>query len=547
MTAVLEGGRPAPIVTPLTPPKPSIGRRLFEHGQLHRTDFLAAGILALLTAITRIWNLAGYPRWFTDEGVYVSQAWAVEYQHHLAPYTYWYDHPPLGWVQVAIWGLLTGSWQRNSTASIMAGREFMVVMAVAAVVLTYVLARRLGIRRNFAIVAGLLYCLSPLAVSFSRYVLLDNIAVVWLLAAMVLVLSPKRRITAVFTGAACLAIAVLTKETVLLAVPAVVWMLWQNFRSARNWKTVRFVFFTITPIICGFYLLYAMVKNELLPGPGHVSLWQGVLFQLASRGGSGNIFNAQSDARLLIQNAWLGLDPWLPLLGVVTILPALMIPRLRGVAIALGLQVAILFKGGYLPYPFIITLLPFMALLVAGFGDALWPKLANWRSSGWRTALTTVGVGAYLAVSLGLAFGLVSTWPKTLQTEFTTNQTAQQTEAVSWVGSHLPKTATLVTEGELWLDIRRAGFDNPEVIWTYKIDTDPAVKAKYGSLAGLDYLVLDKSTFGIDGGVYPTLKTVIKGATTLATFGSDGPNQIVVLKVAHEATSGTTTPSVTNP
>ena len=36
-----------------------------------------------------------------DEGTYLAQAWAVQQGHGLAHYTYWYDHPPLGWIQIA--------------------------------------------------------------------------------------------------------------------------------------------------------------------------------------------------------------------------------------------------------------------------------------------------------------------------------------------------------------------------------------------------------------------------------------------------------------
>ena len=35
---------------------------------------------------------------FDDEGTYASQAWSVTHLRALAPYTYWYDHPPLGWL-----------------------------------------------------------------------------------------------------------------------------------------------------------------------------------------------------------------------------------------------------------------------------------------------------------------------------------------------------------------------------------------------------------------------------------------------------------------
>ncbi|MGH8464569.1 MAG: hypothetical protein ACRESP_05640, partial [Pseudomonas sp.] len=143
----------------------------------HRADFTIVGVLMLLAAVTRIYNLENYPGWYVDEGVYVSQAWAVLHLGELAPYTYWYDHPPGGWLQLSGWFALTGALIRHGAQSVLAGREFMVVMAMAVAALLYVLARRLGLRRGFAILASLLWILSPLAISFSRLVLLDNIAV----------------------------------------------------------------------------------------------------------------------------------------------------------------------------------------------------------------------------------------------------------------------------------------------------------------------------------------------------------------------------------
>ena len=41
------------------------------------------------------------PMFFDDEGTYASQAWSVTHLRALAPYTYWYDHPPLGWLVLA--------------------------------------------------------------------------------------------------------------------------------------------------------------------------------------------------------------------------------------------------------------------------------------------------------------------------------------------------------------------------------------------------------------------------------------------------------------
>src|SRR5687768_3254695 len=42
-----------------------------------------------------------------DPGTYTWQAWAVLEGKGLAHYTYWYDHPPLGWIQIALYAWVT--------------------------------------------------------------------------------------------------------------------------------------------------------------------------------------------------------------------------------------------------------------------------------------------------------------------------------------------------------------------------------------------------------------------------------------------------------
>lgn len=517
-------------------PEPEVEQKVRPVGYLRRSgiDTLIAGIIAVLAAVSRIWNIAGYPRWFTDEGVYVSQAWAVQYEHVLAPYTYWYDHPPGGWIQMALWSVLTGAQHRHKADSVLAGREYMVVMAVATAVLMYVLARRLGFRRPFAAAASLLWILSPLALTFSRYVLLDNIAIPWMLAAFVLALSPTRKIIAAFGSGLCVSIAGLSKETILPITIAVLFVFWRHYRQSPNrWYCCVAILGGM--VIWLAYPLYALFKLELWPGKGHVSLWQGQIeFQLLSRTTSGNMLDPHSAARLLISNAWLGLDKWLPLAGTAAILPALFVRRLQGIALALAIQVAIMFKGGYLPYPYIIAMLPFMTMLLAGVADAMWPR-GTWRQKGLvRRVLASAGILVVLAAGAGFTMRTEPSWRQGLQTSLTADSTAVQRQTVDWVAKHLPQDARLVTEGELWLDIRNRGFNNPEVIWTYKVDTDPAVRAKYGSVAGLDYLVVDATTLQAGQAVYPTLLLAAKHAKVLASFGT-GQNQVLVLKVTHRS------------
>src|ERR1041384_5538700 len=73
-----------------------------------RAERLWLGAILLLTGLAHGINLFRFPFFHDDEGIYISQAWAVLTEGRLAPYTYWYDHAPLGWLQLAAWGLLSG-------------------------------------------------------------------------------------------------------------------------------------------------------------------------------------------------------------------------------------------------------------------------------------------------------------------------------------------------------------------------------------------------------------------------------------------------------
>ena len=86
------------------------------------------GILLILTATLRLINLTGSPGRLDDEGTYMAQAYAVAEWGELAHYTYWYDHPPAGWLQLALWTMISGpDFGGNAVA---AGRYLMVIVAV---------------------------------------------------------------------------------------------------------------------------------------------------------------------------------------------------------------------------------------------------------------------------------------------------------------------------------------------------------------------------------------------------------------------------------
>ena len=132
--------RPAPETRPTgrtAPPK-----RL----RSSRPDLLLCGVLLVAILVVQGWNIADYPTLSDDEGTYLAQAWAVQEGRGLAHYTYWYDHPPLGWIQLAV---LTWIPAQLAPESMTVGsmRVMMLLISAVSAALVYVLGRRLALPR----------------------------------------------------------------------------------------------------------------------------------------------------------------------------------------------------------------------------------------------------------------------------------------------------------------------------------------------------------------------------------------------------------------
>jgi Dolichyl-phosphate-mannose-protein mannosyltransferase len=299
-------------------PAPSGPGGLRGRVRAHRASLAVLLGLLVVVAVVHAIGMDQAPQRVDDEGTYVAQAWAVQHWHTLAHYTYWYDHPPLGWMLMAAWTAMTGAFSRASTA-VSAGREFMLVIQIVSAGLLYVLARRLGLRRPAAAGAVLLFALSPLALSFHRAVYLDNVAIPFILAAFLLVLSPSHRLAAHAGAGLCFAAAVLAKETSLLLLPALMWQYWQvNDRRTRRYSLAAAA--SLFALLVVTYPLYALLRGELLPGPSHVSLFDAIRFQLTGRASGGSPLNPDSVNRHTL-SLWLGMDPWL-LIGATVLVPA---------------------------------------------------------------------------------------------------------------------------------------------------------------------------------------------------------------------------------
>lgn len=515
---------------PQTLQRRSVSRRV-PWVNRHLTSLCIMGPLLIAVAAANAWNLQGWPLYLDDdEGTYVSQAWAViQPQHHLAPYTYWYDHPPLGWMLMGGYFWITDALHRYPIV-LMAGREFMWVINVVACGLLYILARRMTMSRPASVAAVLLFGLSPLAMFYHRMVFLDNIAVAWMLAALVLALSPRRTMGAALCSAVCFSAAVLSKETLLLILPVWLWMVWRNSGDRhRAFWLASWVFFFI--VVVG-YPLFAALRGELFPGKGHVSLLGAIQWQLLSRQSTGSLLDPHSGTYSKAVT-WLHDDPWLLTGGFALSLIAIFIRRLRPLAVAMIIQLAFPIKGGYVPYPYVTAVLPFAALIIVGVADTWWQPLNRGRHAHIgrhrrvRWALNYSGRLPVLAGILVLAILVAPSWGQALVAQSHANAPADTMAAEAWVERNIPHGDVVVVNDYMLTDLKVHSRVVP--VWLWKIDLDPAVMAHSlpRGWPSISYIVWDPQSTGDPLSELPTLRSAFNHAVAVKRFGTE----ITVYKV----------------
>nr|WP_246561914.1 glycosyltransferase family 39 protein [Kitasatospora kifunensis] len=491
--------------------------------------------LAATAAVLAVqaWNIAGFPAVSDDEGTYLAQAWAVQHHHGLAPYTYWYDHPPLGWMQLAVLSWLPGLFASPEHVFTAELRIAMLPVTAACALLLHLLARRLGLPRWSAALAVLLFGLSPLAVGLQRELFLDNFATLWMLAAFALAASPRKHLWHHLAAGLCAGVAVLSKETVAVVLPALVLLLWQHCdRTTRKFSLVGFG--SALALVGLGYPLYAVLKGELIPGPGHVSLLGGLLFQL-QRVGSGSVLTPGSGSRRVL-DSWLYYDRVLIVGGLTAALPLLCSRRLRAPALAVLLLAAVILRpgAGYLPAMYVIQALPFLALALAGAAH-IGARLA-------LRALPRVGLRpvrwAVVVLAAALAAGwTVPRWYAGDRTALTVNANAPYDAAARWIRANVPDPANtrITVDDALWLDLVRDGFTpGTGVIWFYKVDLDPAVSRTLPQgWRSLDYIV-STPVLRQDPDVLPTVRAALAHSTVLASFGDSAADRIEVRQIVKD-------------
>lgn len=470
--------------------------------------------LALLIAgFTHGFNMFHFPYFENDEGVYFSQAYAVS-QGKLTDYTYWYDHTPIGWIQIAVWMISTGG-PFTFGYSLFSARILMLLFHLASSALIFFIVKKLTKKDITSFISVVAYSINFLSVYFQRRLLLDNIMTFWVLLTLFILINSKTKLKWTIAAGISLSIAVLTKETAIVALPI---FLVINYTLLHKRQKIIGTIIFILPIILGitYFITYAVLKNELFPSPDHVSLIGTWTYQL-TRGNHLPFWKEGSDF-LLAFASWIKKDKLYVIAMIATTIWTLigfrknLLIRLVGL---LGLSFWIfMLRGGLIIDFYVIPLLALGAITIGIVaGDIL--KI---RYTGFLIIIFLLGLYLF----------------NTNYSAWTNDETTPQIESVNWVKKHLPKNANIAVDDSQLLDLRLSRFNGdpsfPNTHWFFKLEKDPTIKRDYlaNDWQNLDYLIASNELIKqMHEENLPFLKPVINHSTELISWNPISPTTYI--------------------
>ncbi len=500
--------------------------------------WLEAVVVALILGITlavQAINLFNYPAYTADEGNYMANAWAILHGK-IEPYAYTYDHPPIGWLQIAAWTQVTGGLASFGNA-INTGRVLMLLLAAASSLLLYLITSRLSGSRSAALLAMIIYTLSPLSLNYRHEVLIDNIATFWLLLSLCLITTGKSKLRTFVFAAIALGIAILSQEIFLLFLPAMLYAVWlYATQFQRKFSLVTFLYVALA--ITSVYILLAVLKREFFPPnalPGyngaHASLI-GAFLQKWQAPLSGGQFDQS-------WNIWMQLDMVLLVGGTIAMFINILggtVNRFQLLAALFAASYWIFLLSSNVIYPYyIVPMLPFLALNIA---------LALNTPLRWLTG--KVGFDLARALLLFVLIGILIMAGIQHGNELMQKNMAQpQRQAMLWIRSNVPHDSEIITNSYMFSDLREPGgmgvgngtpFAHAQIYSQAVLDPEVYYKELNGDWQKIDFIAADATMLKEirAGGQYMLLNQALHHAILRTEFGSSKDGTLIqIYQVIH--------------
>jgi endo-1,4-beta-D-glucanase Y/4-amino-4-deoxy-L-arabinose transferase-like glycosyltransferase len=458
---------------------------------IDRLELLFFLIIIGLIFYTHSLNMFNYPAQEDDEGVYMSQAWAITHLNKLAPYTYWYDHAPLGWMILGLISILMGGYNTFGD-SISTGRVIMLMMHIFSSIIIIFTTKKMTNNVWAGYLAAIVFSLLPLISYFQRRVLLDNILVFFLSLSFYAVIDKKITIRKSIYSGLLLGIAFLCKESAIFFVPGIIYIVYRGLSKDQKFLgIVSWLGFFISTV--ALYIVLAVTKTELFPSNDKVSLIGTLEFQ-ASRGSGLKFWMENSEIRQNM-SSWLSND----IASYYTLITILIIGFIlsfinyknkywNAVTILIFGYLAFLLRGKTV-IEFYIIPMGYLSALISGliFQEINLVFQSMTKEKQYFNLFNKSFVSLVIILSLVLQFNINSK-------AFSKDEVSPSKNMVNWIRQNIPKDSKLVIGCNLYGDFHYPSDKNlvyPDADWFWKSDRDPDIRIKKykNNPENIDYLL----------------------------------------------------------
>jgi hypothetical protein len=329
----------------------------------------------ILASFTHLWNVAQFPSFHPDEGVYIRRALHIlagqglqdpsSRYDHSQDSTSAYDHPYFGPMFLAgIFKILGYPQILNTTPDVTSIETLSsvprIIMGVLAVLDTFLVFRISERRYNskVALFASVLFAVMPLS-WYTRRVVLDSIMLPFLLTSILLILeirsNPKYVQTLSILSGICFGLAIFTKIPSSILIPLIAYLIYQNIDKIKFPSVGRLKILTIwlIPVILipTIWPVYAFISGDL-------DAWiDGIFWQSLGRQNKGkSLFD-------IAISAWES-DPVLLILGAAGMI-YLTIRRDYFPIIWIIPHITFLFFVGWVTHFHLILIIPILCISIA--------------------------------------------------------------------------------------------------------------------------------------------------------------------------------------
>jgi hypothetical protein len=196
-------------------------------------------------------------------------------------------------------------------------------------------------------------------------------------------------------------------------------------------------------------------------------------------------------------------------------------------------------RPGYLPAMYVIALLPFAALIVAGTADCLWRAQRRSPFPRVGTVLTATAIVAALAA-------VVPRWQQGDSVATTAQADSANREAERWIVNNIGHDKRIIVHDLQWIYLIDHGFDaspvkggfySRTVVSYWPLDYDPAVHREFPhGWRDFDYVVSTQAMRG-DLSRTPITAAAIAHSVVVVWFG-EGAQRIEVRQIVGKQAPG---------